>query len=156
MIFDKTKIAEDSKLFYKPGDIVILKHEEIGNRVPMYIVEKVTRQFKKEEIVENAFVGFRCRWFDKKTEHSSYGYCHAMKHAYLSKNWEISNSIQFKQIRAGHKKEVSHHQIRTPCYLQFRETVEYIKCLSAFLLYNLMQLYCENLKSVRQFQGINL
>ena len=31
-----------------------------------------------------------CRWFDKKTEHSSYGYCHAMKHAYLSKNWEIS------------------------------------------------------------------
>lgn len=65
MIFDKTKIAEDSKLFYKPGDIVILKHEEIVNRVPMYIVEKVTRQFKKEEIVENAFVGFRCRWFDK-------------------------------------------------------------------------------------------
>lgn len=31
-----------------------------------------------------------CRWFDKKTEHSSYGYCHAMKHAYFSKNWEIS------------------------------------------------------------------
>lgn len=30
-----------------------------------------------------------CRWFDK-TEDSSYGYCHAMKHAYLSKNWEIS------------------------------------------------------------------
>lgn len=29
-----------------------------------------------------------CRWFDKKTE--SYGYCHAMKHAYFSKNWEIS------------------------------------------------------------------
>jgi uncharacterized protein YodC (DUF2158 family) len=35
--------------------------------VPMYIVEKVTRQFKKEDNVENAFVGFKCRWFDKNT-----------------------------------------------------------------------------------------
>ena len=31
-----------------------------------------------------------CRWFDKKTEHSSYGYCYAMRHGYLSKNWEIT------------------------------------------------------------------
>ena len=64
MIFDK-KLAEDDKLFYRPGDIVILRHEEISNRVPMYIVEKVTRQFKKEDSIENAFVGFRCRWYDK-------------------------------------------------------------------------------------------
>ena len=38
-----------------------------------------------------------CRWFDKKTEHSSYGYCHAMKHAYLSKNWEISIYRTYKE-----------------------------------------------------------
>lgn len=66
MLFDKTKV-EDDKFFYKPGDIVILRHEELANRVPMYIVEKVTRQFKKEDNVENAFVGFKCRWFDKNT-----------------------------------------------------------------------------------------
>lgn len=65
MIFDKNKIVEDDKFFYKPGDIVILRHEELGNRVPMYIVEKVTRQFKKEDVVENSFIGFRCRWYDK-------------------------------------------------------------------------------------------
>lgn len=37
-----------------------------------------------------------CRWFDK-TEDSSYGYCHAMKHAYLSKNWEISIYRTYKE-----------------------------------------------------------
>ena len=40
MLFDKNKV-EDDKFFYKPGDIVILRHEELANRVPMYIVEKV-------------------------------------------------------------------------------------------------------------------
>lgn len=37
-----------------------------------------------------------CRWFDK-TEDSSYGYCHAMKHAYLSKNWEIRIYRTYKE-----------------------------------------------------------
>ena len=29
-----------------------------------------------------------CRWWDKKDD-SPYGYCHAMKHAYYSRHWEI-------------------------------------------------------------------
>lgn len=30
-----------------------------------------------------------CKWWDKKDE-SPYGYCHACKHGYMSKHWEIS------------------------------------------------------------------
>ena len=30
-----------------------------------------------------------CRWWDKREE-SNYGYCHAAKHGYYSRNWEIS------------------------------------------------------------------
>ena len=30
-----------------------------------------------------------CRWWDKR-EGSNYGYCHAAKHGYYSRNWEIS------------------------------------------------------------------
>lgn len=37
-----------------------------------------------------------CKWFDK-TEDSSYGYCHAMKHGYYSKNWEISIYRKYKE-----------------------------------------------------------
>lgn len=31
-----------------------------------------------------------CKWWDKTDKDSSYGYCHACKHAHFSKNWEIS------------------------------------------------------------------
>lgn len=37
-----------------------------------------------------------CRWFDK-TEDSSYGYCHAMKHGYYSEHWEISIYRKYKE-----------------------------------------------------------
>jgi hypothetical protein len=30
-----------------------------------------------------------CRWWDKK-DGANYGYCHAAKHGYFSKHWEIS------------------------------------------------------------------
>ena len=30
-----------------------------------------------------------CRWWTKREE-SNYGYCHAAKHGYYSRNWEIS------------------------------------------------------------------
>lgn len=30
-----------------------------------------------------------CKWWDKKSEESNYGYCHACKHGFHSKNWEI-------------------------------------------------------------------
>lgn len=31
-----------------------------------------------------------CKWWDRKGEQSSYGYCHAIKHSYFSPHWEIS------------------------------------------------------------------
>lgn len=49
-----------------------------------------------------------CRWFDK-TEDSSYGYCHAMKHGYYSKHWEISIYRTYKEdfyCADGEKREV--------------------------------------------------
>lgn len=30
-----------------------------------------------------------CRWWEKK-EYGSYGYCHATKHSYYSRHWEIN------------------------------------------------------------------
>lgn len=30
-----------------------------------------------------------CKWWDRKSEESKYGYCHACKHGFHSKNWEI-------------------------------------------------------------------
>ena len=57
--------------------------------LPIHIKELVIDEMPTIDAVEVVRCK-DCRWFDKKTEHSSYGYCHAMKHAYLSKNWEIS------------------------------------------------------------------
>lgn len=52
-------------VFYGLGDIVILRHKELKNRQPMYIVEKCTRQYKQGDEIQNAFLGFKCRWLDK-------------------------------------------------------------------------------------------
>lgn len=30
-----------------------------------------------------------CKWWEKK-EYGSYGYCHAIKHSYYSRHWEIN------------------------------------------------------------------
>lgn len=57
--------------------------------LPIHIKELVIDEMPTIDAVEVVRCK-DCRWFDKKTEHSSYGYCHAMKHDYFSKNWEIS------------------------------------------------------------------
>ena len=31
-----------------------------------------------------------CRWWEKNEYCSSYGYCHAIKHSYYSRHWEIN------------------------------------------------------------------
>ena len=36
-----------------------------------------------------------CKWWDKDTE-STYGYCMAMKHGYMSANWEIGIYRRYK------------------------------------------------------------
>ena len=30
-----------------------------------------------------------CKWWDKKSKESPYGYCHACKHGHISEHWEI-------------------------------------------------------------------
>ena len=57
-------INDIEKIFFAPGDLVVLKHKELKSPV-MLVQEKVTRQFKQGEEICNVFKGFKCRWFDK-------------------------------------------------------------------------------------------
>ena len=67
-MFGKNNIIEDSKTFFKSGDIVILRHHELQNRVPMLVKEKVSRQMKDiDGNIENFFLGMRCQWLDKNS-----------------------------------------------------------------------------------------
>lgn len=55
---------ELEKIYFAPGDIVILKHEEINSPI-MMVQEKVSRSYKQGDSVVNIFKGIKCRWFDK-------------------------------------------------------------------------------------------
>lgn len=61
---NKNMTDELSKIFFAPGDLVVLKHEELKSPV-MLVQEKITRQFKQGDEICNIFKGFKCRWFDK-------------------------------------------------------------------------------------------
>lgn len=52
------------KIYFSPGDIVVLKHEELLSPI-MVVQEKVSRSYKQGENVVNIFKGIKCRWFDK-------------------------------------------------------------------------------------------
>lgn len=58
-------MIENDKVYFVPGDIVILKHEAVEFRPTMYVVEKVTKTFVNKETAErdNLFLGVKCRWF---------------------------------------------------------------------------------------------
>lgn len=49
----------DDKIFFNPGDLVILKHN-ITNRPIMYVVGKVVQTIKKGTTLESIFKGIRC------------------------------------------------------------------------------------------------
>ena len=49
-------INDIEKIFFAPGDLVVLKHKELKS--PVMLVQE------KGEIC-NVFKGFKCRWFDK-------------------------------------------------------------------------------------------
>lgn len=55
----------DEKIFFQPGDTCVLRHKELKNRPVMYIVEKVSKQYKSGDEINNVFYGMRCRWFDE-------------------------------------------------------------------------------------------
>lgn len=54
---------EIEKTFFKPGDIVTLKHVQLNAPI-MYVVEKVTKTFKHNDELNNVFKGIKCRWFN--------------------------------------------------------------------------------------------
>ena len=55
----------DEKVYFNPGDIVMVRHEELANRPVMYMVEKVSRNIVSKDGSDNTFIGVRCRYFDK-------------------------------------------------------------------------------------------
>jgi hypothetical protein len=48
------------KIYFSPGDIVVLKHEELLSPI-MVVQEKVSRSYKQGENVVNIFKGIKCR-----------------------------------------------------------------------------------------------
>lgn len=58
-----------NKIFYVPGDVVQVRHKQLKNRPVMYIVEKVTRSFNRQDgETINSFLGMKCRWFSTTGE----------------------------------------------------------------------------------------
>lgn len=55
---------EVEKVFFAPGDCVVLRHEDIESPI-MYVVEKVSKTYKQGDEMINIFKGIKCRWFDK-------------------------------------------------------------------------------------------
>lgn len=51
----------DDKIFFQPGDLVILRHKDVKNKPIMYVVEKVSKQYKAGDEISNVFTGMRCR-----------------------------------------------------------------------------------------------
>lgn len=61
-------MINDDKVFYNPGDLVIVRHDSLDNKPVMYVVEKITRSIMtKDGDKDNVFVGIKCRWFDNNT-----------------------------------------------------------------------------------------
>lgn len=56
----------EEKVFFVPGDKVIVKHTELDNRPVMLIKEKVEKTIRdKDGNMGSNFLGMRCLWFDK-------------------------------------------------------------------------------------------
>ena len=55
----------NEKIYLNPGDLVRVRHSKLENLPIMYVVEKVSRTIKTPESIESAFIGIKCRWFDK-------------------------------------------------------------------------------------------
>jgi len=55
----------NDKVYLNPGDIVRVRHNQLDYIPIMYVVEKVSRTVKTPDSLESAFIGIKCRWFDK-------------------------------------------------------------------------------------------
>lgn len=57
-------MEELQKIYFIPGDLVILKkHELLLNSPTMIVVKKVTKTIKTESLKGDFFQGILCRWF---------------------------------------------------------------------------------------------
>ena len=56
-------VIDNDKIYFVPGDIVVVRHEELDNRPAMYVVEKVSKTFinKESSERESVITGLRCR-----------------------------------------------------------------------------------------------
>jgi len=55
-------MIDTDKIFFNPGELCTLKHEELNAPI-MIVTEKVTKVYKKDNEINNSFVGIKCRWF---------------------------------------------------------------------------------------------
>ena len=56
----------DEKIYFNPGDLVMVRQEALENKPVMYVLEKITRNITtKDGIADNVFLGIKTRWFDK-------------------------------------------------------------------------------------------
>lgn len=59
-------MINDERVYFTPGDVVIVRHEQLDNRPVMYVVEKISRSIvNKDGDRENVFMGIRTRWFSE-------------------------------------------------------------------------------------------
>lgn len=52
----------DERVYFTPGDVVIVRHDQLDNRPVMYVVEKISRSIvNKDGDRESVFMGIRTR-----------------------------------------------------------------------------------------------
>lgn len=60
-----------------------------GNELRFQSAEQMAKVY--EELPSITIIHCRdCKWWDKKDENGTYGYCHAIKHSHYSRRWEIN------------------------------------------------------------------
>lgn len=60
-------IQDFDKIFFNPGDLVVVKHEELPYR-PIMVVSRVVRYVTKDN--EQGLAGIVCWWFSQTGEYS--------------------------------------------------------------------------------------
>ena len=57
-------MISEEKIFYIPGTLVTLKHDEMSSPV-MLVIDKKTRTYTRNGEIVTEFVGIKTQWFDK-------------------------------------------------------------------------------------------
>lgn len=76
-----TKLGEE----FDSGEYAI-SISEFSENYPIRMI----KAFRKTVDVKPIIRCKDCKWWDRKSEDSPMGYCHACKHGYYSRHWEIN------------------------------------------------------------------